>query len=432
MSTQSAGRRIAVVAGCRTPFCKAGTSFRQMSAEALGIVAVRELLARTGVAPAEVGELVYGTVVPSITAPNIAREVALGAGLPPSVPAFTVSRACASANQAITSAADIIARGHADVVIAGGAESLSDVPMLLSRSLRQSLLAASRARGTAAKLKALANVRPRDLLPIAPAIAEPSTGETMGESAERMAKENRIGREAQDRWALRSHRLAAAGTEDGRLTAEIVPVFPPPEYAPAITSDNGIRKDTSIEQLSKLRPVFDRRYGTVTAGNASPLTDGASAVLLMSEEAARARALQPLGYIRDWAYTALAPSGQLLQGPAYAIPLALDRAGVTMADIDLVEMHEAFAAQVLSNLQALDSDEFARRELGRDRRVGIPDESQINVMGGSIAIGHPFGATGGRLVTTLLNELRRRGGNLGLVSVCAAGAMGHAMVLETA
>ncbi|HWV56185.1 MAG TPA: acetyl-CoA C-acyltransferase FadI [Longimicrobiales bacterium] len=432
MSIERTGRRVAVVAGCRTPFCKAGTALRHMSAEHLGIIAVRELIARTGIAPEEVGELVYGTVVPSVTAPNIAREVALGAGLPPTVPAFTVSRACASANQAMTSAADIIARGHADVVIAGGAESLSDVPVLLSQPLRQALLAASRARGTAEKLRAIKKIRPRDLLPVAPAIAEPSTGETMGESAERMAKENRISRDAQDRWALRSHRLAAEGTADGRLTAEIVPVYPPPDYAPAIASDNGIRVDTSLEQLSKLPPVFDRRYGTVTAGNSSPLTDGASAVLLMSEEAARARGIRPLGYIRDWAYTALAPAGQLLLGPAYAIPLALDRAGITMRDVDLVEMHEAFSAQVLSTLQALDSNDFARNELGRDKRVGIPDEDQINVMGGSIAIGHPFGATGARLVTTLLNELRRREGNIGLVSVCAAGGMGHAMVLEAA
>jgi acetyl-CoA acyltransferase len=197
-----------------------------------------------------------------------------------------------------------------------------------------------------------------------------------------------------------------------------------------VTRDNGIREDTSAEKLASLAPVFDKRYGTVTAGNSSPLTDGASAVLLMSEEKAKALGYEPLGYIRSWAYSALSPAGQLLQGPAYAAPEALDRAGVTMKDIELWELHEAFAAQVLSNFQALDSDEFARRELGRDRKVGILDEDRINVMGGSIAIGHPFGATGGRLTTTLLREMRRRGLGLGLITVCAAGALGFAMVIE--
>ena len=245
-----------------------------------------------------------------------------------------------------------------------------------------------------------------------------------------MAKENGISREAQDRWALRSHQLAAAGTEDGRLTREIVPVYIAPEYTQFVDRDNGIRADSSLEKLAALPPVFDRKYGSVTAGNASPLTDGASAVLLMSEEKARALGREPLGYIRSWAYSALAPSAQLLQGPAYAAPVALDRAGVSMKDIELMEMHEAFAAQVLSNLQALDSDDFARKELNRSAKVGIPEESRINVMGGSIAIGHPFGATGGRLTTTLLNELKRRGQNLGLITVCAAGAMGFAMVVE--
>jgi acetyl-CoA acyltransferase len=324
----------------------------------------------------------------------------------------------------------MIARGYADVVIAGGVEVLSDVPMLLSRRLREVLVTASKARGMPARLRALAGVRPRDLAPIAPAIAEPSTGESMGESAERMAKENGIARDAQDRWAFRSHRLALQGTADGRLTAEIVPVWVAPRYEETVTRDNGIREDTSLEKLAQLKPVFDRRHGSVTAGNSSPLTDGASAVLLMSESRARELGHEPLGYIRSWAFSALAPSAQLLQGPAYAVPIALDRARVTMADIELMEMHEAFAAQVLSNLQALDSDAFARTELGRDRRVGIPDEELINVMGGSIAIGHPFGATGGRLTITLLNEMRRRNLELGLISVCAAGALGFAMVVE--
>jgi acetyl-CoA acyltransferase len=423
-------RRVAIVEGVRTPFCKSATAFADMTAVDLGKIAVRELIARADLDPEAVDELIYGTVVPSVLAPNIAREVGLGSGLPSRVPAFTVGRACASASQAITSGAESIMHGYSEVVVAGGSELLSDVPILYSRRLRNALVEASRARGIGAKARVIAGVRPRDLTPVTPAIAEPSTGETMGQSAERMAKENHISREAQDRWALRSHQLAAAGTRDGRLTREIVPTFVPPLYENVVSSDNGIREDSSMEKLAALKPVFDKRYGSVTAGNSSPLTDGASAVLLMSEEKAKALGCEPLGYIRSWSFTAVAPSDQLLQGPAYAAPIALDRAGISMKDIQLLEMHEAFAAQVLSNLQALDSDTFAREKLGKTSKVGIPDESIINVMGGSIAIGHPFGATGGRLTITLLNELKRRDQNIGLITVCAAGAMGFAMVLE--
>ncbi len=421
--------RVAIVAGCRTPFARAGTLFKEMSAIDLGIVAVREVVNRAGIRPEEIDQLIYGTVVHAVTAPNIAREVSLGAGLPPSIPSFTVSRACASSNQAITSGAEQIIAGQADLVVAGGAESLSDIPILVGRKLRDRLLAASRARTAAQRLRAFAGFRPSELVPLTPAIAEPTTGETMGESAERMAKENHISREAQDRWALRSHQLAAEGTRDGRLLAEIVPVFVPPDYDTIVTRDNGIREDTSLEKLAALKPVFDRRYGTVTAGNSSGLTDGASALVLASEEKARSLGLQPLGFIRSWAYAALSPRDQLLQGPAYAAPRALDRAGLSMQDIQLWELHEAFAAQVLSNFQWLDSDEFAR-SIGRSRRIGLIDEDRINVMGGSIALGHPFGATGGRITLTLLNEMNRRGLDLGLITVCAAGALGFAMVVE--
>ena len=323
----------------------------------------------------------------------------------------------------------LIALGHADVVIAGGAESLTDVPILFSDEMRDALVAASKARTLTDRVKAFGRIRPGHLKPIAPAIAEPTTGLTMGESAEKMAQENGISREEQDRWALRSHQLAWEATQDGRLTREIAPVF---VDGAAITSDNGIRGDTSAEKLAKLKPAFDRRYGTVTAGNASPLTDGASAVLLMSEEKARALGYEPLGYIRSYAYAALAPSDQLLQGPVLATPVALERAGISMGDVDLLEMHEAFAAQVLSNLQWLDSEKIARDRLGLSAAIGHPDEDRINVMGGSIAIGHPFGATGGRITVTMLNELRRRDGEIGLITVCAAGALGFAMVVERA
>ena len=421
--------KTAIVAGCRTPFTKAGTALQDLSAIDLGIVAVREALARSNLSWEEVDHLVYGTVVHSPAAPNIAREVGL-ATLPKSVPATTVSLACASANRAIADGVNLIERGYADVVIAGGSESLSHVPITVTDKLSKTLVSAAKAKTLGARLGSFRKIRPRDLLPVRPAIAEPSTGETMGESAERMAKENGISREAQDEWALRSHRLAHRGLEDGRLSEEVVPLYLKPRYERVVEEDNGVREDSTMEALAKLRPVFDRRHGSVTAGNASPLTDGASALVLMSEEKARSLGVEPLGYVRSYAFTALDPGGQLLQGPAYAAPLALDRAGVTMRDIELMEMHEAFAAQILSNLQALGSARFARKELGRSRAVGHPDPERINVMGGSIAIGHPFGATGGRVTLTLLNEMKRRDAALGLVTVCAAGGMGFAMVLE--
>jgi acetyl-CoA acyltransferase len=426
----SNGRRVAIVEGVRTPFAKSGSVYKDMTAIDLGILAVRELLARADINPSEVDEVVYGTVVHSVLAPNIAREVGLGAGIPAKTPAYTVSRACASSNQAITSAAETITQGYADIIVAGGAESLTDIPILYSKPMREILVSAAKAKTPAKKLAAITRMRPGYLAPVTPAIAEYSTGESMGQSAERMAKENGITRAAQDKWALRSHQLAAAGTKDGRLVQEMVPVYVPPAYDEFIDRDNGIREDTSLEKLASLPPAFDRKYGSVTAGNSSPLTDGASAVLLMSEDKAKALGYEPLGFIRSWAYSALSPAAQLLQGPAYAAPVALDRAGITMRDVELMEMHEAFSAQVLSNLQALDSDEFARKELNRSAKIGIPDESRINVMGGSIAIGHPFGATGARLTTTLLNELKRQQKSLGLITVCAAGAMGFAMVVE--
>jgi acetyl-CoA acyltransferase len=426
------GRRVAIVGGCRTPFAKAGTVFRDLTAVDLAKLATRELLARTELDPAAVDQVIFGQVLPSVLAPNVAREVSLLPHFPRTIPAHTLNRACASSGQAIADAHDQIVLGQADVVLAGGTESLSDIPILHSRRFSALLVEVGKAKTLAGRLAVLSRVRPRDLVPVTPAIAEPSTGLTMGQSAEKMAKENGITRDAQDRFALRSHQLAAAGTADGRLTAEIAPGFVPPRFDVVVTADNGIRADTSLEQLAALRPVFDRRYGTVTAGNASPLTDGAAAVLVMSEEAARAQGYEPLALIRAWAVAAVDPADQLLMGPGLAVPKALERAGIAWQDLGLVEMHEAFAAQALSNVQAFESKAWAERHLGRSEPVGEVDWERTNVMGGSIAIGHPFGATGARLVTTLANEMRRRGVEFGLVSICAQGGMGFAMVLEAA
>jgi len=411
-------RSVAIIAGCRTPFCKAGTAFRDLRAVDLAKLASRELLHRTNLDGREVDEVIMGQVIPSALVPNIAREVSLLPQFPKEIPAHSLNRACASATQAIAAGHDQIALGYSDVVLAGGAELLSDVPILASRRLARTLVDASRAKTLPAKLATFARVRPRDLVPVAPAIAEPSTGESMGQSAEKMAKENHISRDDQDRWALRSHRLAAQGVADGRLTAEIVPYFSDRPAEPPVTQDNGVRADTSLEQMAKLSPVFDRRYGTVTAANASPLTDGAAAVLLMSEEAAAANGYQPITFIRSYAVAAVDPGWQLLQGPVRAVPLALQRANIGWADLGLVEMHEAFAAQVLSNLQGFAAHGWHI------------NEDIINVMGGSIAIGHPFGATGARLAITLSNEMVRRDVQFGLISVCAQGGMAFAMVLE--
>lgn len=422
--------RVAIIRGIRTPFAKSGTHYAQLSALDLGKLVVSELVERTGINPNEVQELVFGNVIPSVKAPNIAREVVLGTGLPRSIPGYSICKACASSNQAITSAADLIYRGYADTVIAGGAESLSDIPILFSKNFSEALVAASKQKSVGGKLGAFRKMRPKDLAPDAPALAESTTGLTMGESAEKMAKENGIPREAQDKFALQSHLRAAGATASGRFKEEVMTVVVPPRYENVVETDNLVRGDTNLESLAKLRPVFDRKYGTITAGNASPLTDGAAAVLLMSEEKAKASGFKPIGYIRSYAYAGMDPFDQLLQGPVFALPIALQRAGVALKDIGVIEMHEAFAAQVLSNIQWIGSRRIAREKLGLSEPVGDIDPEKINRTGGSIALGHPFGATGSRIVTTVCNELQLTGEQYGLVTVCAAGGMGVAMVIE--
>ncbi len=424
-------RRVAIIAGLRTPFARANTVLKDADAVALSRHVARELLYRTELEGHLVDEVIWGQVVPSPLTPNVAREVSLLPQFPPSVPAYTLNRACASGAQAVQNAADQIAVGHADIILAGGVESLSNVPILHSRRMSALLVEASKARSLGARLKVLSRIRPRDLVPVSPAIAEPSTGETMGQSAEKMAKENHISREAQDRVALMSHQRAAAATADGRMTAEITPWFGGRGMDEPVTTDNGIRTDTSLEKLAALKPVFDRRYGSVTAGNSSPLTDGAACVLLMAEDRARALGYVPLAFVRSYAVAAVDPGWQLLMGPALAVPHALARAGLSWSDIDVLEIHEAFAAQVLSNEQAWASEEWAAR-LGLPGPVGAVDWDRTNLMGGSIAVGHPFAATGCRIITSLAHEMQRRDAQFGMLSICAQGGMGYAMVLERA
>lgn len=423
------GRRAVVVAGTRTPFAKAGSVLADATAPELARHCTRELLYRTELAGNEVDEVIYGQVVASPLVGNVAREIALLPQMPRTVPGYTLNRACASGAQAICNAADQIMAGHADVILAGGVETLSDVPILHTRRFAQILVSASKARSLGARLGAFAQVRPKDLKPVSPAIAEPSTGESMGQSAEKMAKENGITREAQDELALMSHQRAAAATADGRLTADIVPWFGGRGMDQVVASDNLIRADTTLDALSKLKPVFDRRYGSVTAGNSSPLTDGAATVLMMSEEKAHSLGYRPQVAVRSYAVAAVDPGWQLLMGPAYAVPMALKRAGLTWQHLGVIEIHEAFASQVLSNVQAWGSASWAKR-LGLPGPVGDVDWDRTNVMGGSIAVGHPFAATGARITMMLSGEMIRRDVQFGLISICAQGGMGYAMVLE--
>jgi len=422
--------RVAIVRGLRTPFAKSSTLFAKLDALDLGKAVVSELLQRTEIDPKDVNEVVFGTVIPMVKAANIAREIVLGLGLPRSIPGHTVSRACASSNTALTNGADMIHRGYADTVVVGGAESLSTVPILFSKRFSEILVAASKAKTVGGRLSLFSKLRPRDLAPDPPAIAEMSTGLTMGQSAELMAKANGITREAQDKFALQSHLRAAKAWDEGWFEQEVMSFPVPPDFSQVAERDNLVRPDTTYEALSQLKPVFDRKFGSITAGNSSPLTDGASAILLMSEEKAKAMGLKPIGYLKSYAYAALDPFDQLLQGPVFAIPIALDRAGLTLKDVDVIEMHEAFAAQVLSNIQWLGSKKIAEEKLGRSEPVGEIDPEKINLTGGSISIGHPFGATGARIVTSVCHELQRSGKQYGLISVCAAGAQGSAIVVE--
>ena len=423
------GDRVAIVAGVRTPFAKQSTAYRALTALDLGKLAVAELLSRTAIKPSEIDQVVYGQVIPAVTTPNIAREIVLGVDLPRSIEAYSVSRACTTSYQSTVNVAESIMAGVIDVGIAGGADSASDVPMVTSKKLSDALLGASRAKGVGGKLKSFRGVSPQDLLPIPPALKEPSTGLTMGESAEKMAKENGIPRKAQDELAHRSHTLAAQAWADGRLAKDVMTAYVPPKYEP-FSEDNLVRKDSTLDGYEKLRPVFDRKFGSITAGNSSPLTDGASALLVMRESKAKALGYTPLGYIRSYAFTAVDPTEQLLMAPAYAAPLALDRAELKLKNMDLIDLHEAFAAQVLSNVQAWESDTFAKEKLGRDKKLGTVDWERVNVLGGSIAMGHPFAATGARQIMHTLRELQRRGGEFALCTACAAGGLGAAMVLE--
>lgn len=422
--------RIAIVDGLRTPFAKRGGALAAFDAVDLGTAVVAELLERNGLDGGEVDQVVFGRVILDVERPNIAREIVLNSPLPDVVEAYSVSEACITSYRTTVNAAAAIATGNAGVVIAGGVDTLSHAPVVVSERLQATLNRLADARTVPDRARLLSKLRPGDLVPQSPDLEEPSTGETMGEAAERMAKMNGITREAQDDFAHRSHSLAAQAWERGDFDAEVMTLLPPPDYNEVIDRDRTVRFDSDRGDYRNLKPVFDRRHGTLTAGNSTPLTDGAAALLMMSESRATELGLEPLGFLRSSAFTAVDPADQLLIGPVHATPTALDRAGVKLGDIDLIDMHEAFAAQVLSVLESFQSERFAREKMGRSEPIGEIDWDILNVAGGSIAIGHPFAATGARQISQTLRELRRRGDELALCTACAAGGLGAAMVLE--
>jgi acetyl-CoA acyltransferase len=426
-------RRAAIVAGLRTPFAKSGAQLRHLQAVELACACVAELCGRNNLDPQTVQRLIYGQVVVDPAVPNIAREVVLGAGLPVSIDAYSVSRACATSTQALVEAAAAIESGDIDVAICGGADSLSRPPITYQDRFVEALMQANAARDALSKARPFLRLRPKDWLPKAPGLQEACTGLSMGESAEKMARDNGIDRAAQDAFAARSHQRAAAAWEQGIFAEEVMhlPLGVRNGGVPQTMSrDAVVRADTSLDKLQKLRPAFDKKYGSITAGSSSPLTDGAAALLVMEESRAAELGFEPLAFVKSWAFSAVDPAWQLLMAPALAIPRALQRAQLTLQDMTFVDMHEAFAAQVLSNLQALASDAFCAEHSPGLPTPGTIDPERLNIYGGSIALGHPFAATGARQALTMAHALKRRGHGTALISQCAAGGLGAALILE--
>lgn len=424
----SANDRVVVVSGARTPFVRARSVFQKMPASALGGVVLREAIARSDVDPTLVEDCYFGIVSPPSDGPNVAREALFDSGLPATIPGNTVNRYCASSLEASAAIMAKILAGQIDCGLAGGVESISSVRAFFSQEATDFFQDLMKAKSTGDKFSKAAEFRPKLMMPQAPGIKEPTTGLTMGQSGDLMARQFEIGREEQDKFAVDSHLKAHNAWERGFYKSHVVAVATPD--GKIVDRDTDVRSDTSVEKLSKLRPVF-YKDGTITAGNASPLTDGAGAVLLMRESMARELKLPILGVIRSHAGAAIDIKKEpLLIGPVYAIPKALKQAGITWKDLDLYEIHEAFAAQVLATVKAIESKEFAKEKLGLDNAIGSVDFSKLNVNGGSVALGHPFGGTGARMILQTLHELRGRKKNLGLISVCAAGGIGSVMVVE--
>ena len=422
-------KSIVLIDGCRTPFLRSGTDYMDLMSYQLGQFAIKGLLTKTGIDPKIIDSVVMGTVISNVKTSNVAREAALGAGIPNTTPCHTVTQACISANRAIADAVGQISLGHADIVIAGGTDNTSDTPIGFRKAMRKKLFNAQKLKTTGDMIKFALSLKLKDFFPERPAVAEYTTQRTMGQDCEILTGKFAVTREEQDEFAVRSHQLAHKATEKGILKNEMCEVAVPPKFTP-IKIDNGVRGDTKLEKIAKLRPAFDKKYGTLTAANSSFLTDGASAVLLMTEEKAKELGLTPKAKIVDFSFTGQDLEDELLLGNAYSVSKLLKQTGLNFSDIDVFEFHEAFAGQVLSNLKALASDEFAKEKLGRDKAVGEVPLDKLNLWGGSLSIGHPFGATGARIALTAANRLIAENGKYALLTACAAGAHGHAMLLE--
>ena len=422
-------KKIVVIDGCRTPFLRSGTDYMDLMSYELGQFAIKGLLDKTGIDPKEIDTVVMGTVIGNIKTSNVAREAAVTAGILEKTPCHTVTQACISANRAIASAIGEIALGQAEVAIAGGTDNTSDTPIGFSKQMRKKLFKAQKLKTLVDNLKFATTLRPKDFMPEKPQVAEFITNRTMGQDCEILTAKYKVGRKEQDEFSVRSHQLAAKAIEDGHLAKEMTEVSFPPKFK-AVRDDNGVRGDSTVAKISKLRPAFDRKNGTLTAANSSFLTDGAAAVLLMTEEKAKALGLTPKVEIVDFVFTGQRIEDELLLGPTYATSKLLKKTGFSLEDMDVIEFHEAFAGQILANLKCLASDEFAKENLGRDEAVGVVDMEKFNLWGGSLSLGHPFGATGARLVTTAANRLIHEKGTYALIAACAAGAHGHAMILK--
>jgi len=426
-SRTSDQKNLVLVDGVRTPFLQSGTDYKNLMPHDLQRYALTGLLNKTGIDKNIVDYFCMGTVIQEVKTSNIAREAALGAGFSDRIPAHTVTMACISSNQAITTCLGLMEMGVYDVCVAGGIEFMSDVPIRHSRKMRSLMLSANKAKTVGAKLGLLAKIRPDYLAPELPAIAEFSTNETMGHSADRLAATFGVSRKEQDDFARRSHQMAKNAQEQGNLS-DLIPVKVP-KGKDFITADNGIRVSTE-EQMAKLKAAFIKPHGTVTAANSSYLTDGASAALIMTEEKAKQLGLTPKAYFRAFTYVSQDPKDQLLLGPTYATPKVLDMMNLKMSDISVLEYHEAFAGQILANIKAMDSDKFAQDTMGRKEKVGTVDMSKFNLWGGSLSIGHPFGATGVRLAMHSANRLIKEDGKYALIAACAAGGQGVGMIME--
>ncbi len=420
--------RIVVVTGARTPFVRARSVFQKLPPSTLGGVALRETVAKSGIDPKLIDEVYFGIVSPPPEGSNIAREALFDSGLPSSIACTTINRYCASSLEAVAGITAKIIADQIDIGIAGGVESISSVQALFSKEATDFFMGLQKVKGLPGAINAASHFSPKYFMPQAPGIKEPTTGMTMGQSGDLMTRTFKVSREEQDQFALNSHLKAHKAWESGFFNSHVVPVATPD--GKVIAKDTDVRGDSSLEKLAKLKPVF-YKDGSITAGNASPLTDGASAVMIMRESRARELGLKPIGVIRGYAAAGVDIKKEpLLIGPAYAIPGALRRAGVKWTDLDILEFHEAFAGQVLSTFRAIESKEFAKDKLGLESAIGTVDMSKVNQSGGSIPIGHPFGATGTRMVLQTLYQLRQAKKSLGLISICAAGGLGSVMILE--